>query len=757
MAQHYKATAKQNTGRKSWLVEFRHPLRNDTNNKPGKKTRKGLGTEDENEAMRLVDQLNLLLSDESLWSIGLQAEALRRYDARVVEIFYAEIAPRSGSSLHLREKLLPLPNHNEGYARVALMGVPGAGKTTLLRQIIGTHPETERFPSTSVNRTTTFPTEVALTDGNYYEAVVTFMSEHETRFEIEESLSSALVEAVDGDSRKVARILLEKSDMRFRLKYLLGDFIQGDEAEVDPYDDEEPSDQPEIEITSAVSPEEKIQQQNVLQGYIGRIIDMAKRLKSEVEAEQGEMVIMLSEDRSAALDLIEELAADSDEFIGLVSEIIDELRTKFTYVPGGRFEKTTTGWPNAWHIKCAANERETFLRAVRFFSGISYLYWGKLLTPLVNSMRVIGPFKPTWAEQASHLVLVDTEGLGHKASATADLPEEVLMLLHEADVVLLVDSAKNGMTSFAAGKALEAVVNTGHARKLAVVFTHMDAVQGDNLKGQAKYDHVFGGLRNVIENQLAKNISNEAARDLLNHLSAKTFYVGRIDKLDPKPAKPELNKLLMHLTAAQPPVFKPVAFPEYSYDNLVLAIQEAARDFRQQWQGTLGLAPHSEFKPKPWQTIKALSRRYAEGWGHGFVLQPTSNLVAALSAAISRFLENPISWSGNPTAEQKRETIDRVKTAVTKQLPTLSARRLREQPQADWHKAYSLRGSMSTLDRKMCIEGIYARWVPVPDARGDLVAFEFLKEVKEVVRGSVSGVEQEVRAADADATANLEL
>lgn len=749
MMQSYKAAAKQNPGRKSWLVEFRHPLRNDANNKPGKKTRKGLGTEDEHEAIRLVEQLNQLLSNESLWSVGAQAEALKHYDAKVVEIFYGEIAPRIGVSLDLRDKLLPLPGHDEGYARIALMGVPGAGKTTLVRQLIGTHPETERFPSTSVNRTTTFPTEVALRDGSHFEAVVTFMSEHETRFEIEESLSAALIEAVDGDIKKVARVLLEKSDMRFRLKYLLGDFVQGSEPEVDPYDDEDLNETKDVDSGNNISPEEKIQHQQILTTYINRIINLATRLKSDLEVQQGQIATMQPEDRSAALDLIEEQAVTSDEFLELVSDILDELRTKFAHVPGGRFEKTTTGWPNAWYIKSTADEREIFLKAVRFFSGISYQSWGKLLTPLVNGLRVIGPFKPTWAEQAPRFVLIDTEGLGHKANATADLPEQVLMLLHEADVVLLVDSAKNGMTNFAAGKALEGVVNTGHTRKLAVVFTHMDAVKGDNLKGQAKLDHVFGGLRNVIENQLAKNVSAEAARYLLEHLGNSTFYVGRIDEIDPKPAKPELLKLLAHLSAAQPLVFEPVAFPEYSLDNLVLAIQEAAREFRHQWQGTLGLAAHPEFKPKAWQTIKALSRRYAEGWDDGFVLQPTSNLDAALRAAVSRFLETPIGWSGSPTAEQKRATIDRIKTAVTQQLPALCRRRLREHPQRDWNAAYNLRGTGSTFDRRMCIEGIYERWIPVPDARGDRLVFEFLSEVKGVVINSVSKVEQEVHAADA--------
>ena len=745
MAQIYSAAKKRNPGRKSWLVEFRHPLRSDSNNKPGKKTRKGLGTDDEIDAQRLVDQLNNLLKDEALWSLGAQAQALKQYDPRVVEIFYGEIEPRVNSAIQLRDKLLPLPASSEGYARVVLMGVPGAGKTTLVRQLIGTNPETERFPSTSVNRTTTFPTEIALRDGGF-EAVVTFMSEHETRFEIEESLSAALIEAVEGDRKQVARAFLEKSDMRFRLKYLLGDLLLTADAEVDPYDKTDKS--AESDSAAAVSPTEQAGLQATLNDYVDRIAAMAVALKVSLESTQGALSTMPPEDRSAALDLIEEQAVETDEYLELVSDILDELRVKFDHVVNGRFDKTTTGWPKAWSLSCSADEREDFLVSVRYFSGISYQSWGKLLTPLVNGMRVIGPFKPNWAEQAARLVLIDTEGLGHKASATADLPEQTLPLLQDADVVLLVDSAKNGMTNFAAGKALEGVVNAGHIRKLAVVFTHMDAVKGDNLKGQAKLDHVFGGLRNIAENQVAKNVSSEAARYLLEHLSTSTFYVGRIDDLDPKPAIPELNKLLIHLAAAQPVVFEPVAFPEYSSDNLVLAIQEAAKDFRQQWQGMLGIASNPLFKPVSWQSQKALTRRYAEGWDDGFWLRPTSNLITALSAAISRFLETPIGWSGNSSPEQKRETIDRIKAEVSLRLPNLSKYRLREQPQPAWHDAHSLRGTGSTFERRMRIEGIYERWVPVPNARGDRLVFEFMNEVKEVVMGAVGKVEQEVRSAE---------
>lgn len=743
MTGHYTAAAKRNPGRKAWLVEFRHPLKNDTNNRPGKKTRKGLGTEDEAVAAQLVDELNDLLKNEALWSLGARDEAARRYDARVVDIFYSEIEPRVTSARQLCDRLLPLPTSAEGYARVVLMGAPGAGKTTLVRQLLGTHPKTERFPSTSVNRTTTFPSELALRDGDY-EAVATFMSEHEARFEIEESVSAAIVEAVQGDTRQVARAFLEKSDMRFRLKYLLGDL--DDEGDVDPYEEDDEA-SGEGDDAYAVLPDDHATLQQTLLAFLKRIQSVAATCKADVEADQGKLADMNGEDRGAALDLIEEQAVGSDAFLELVSDVLDEVKTKFDEVAFGRFEKTTTGWPMAWHMQSGPDDRELFLQSVRQFAGNAYQAFGRLLTPLVTGLRVAGPFRPAWAEEAPRLVLVDTEGLGHKANATADLPESVLTLLHDADVVLLVDSAKNGMTSFASGKALESVVNAGYTRKLAVVFTHMDTVKGDNLKGQAKLDHVFGGLRNIAENQLAKNVSGDAARYLLQHLESSTFYVGKIDEVDPKPAKPELNRLLSLLVAAQPPVFEPVAFPRYSMDNLVLAIQEAARDFRQQWQGLLGLSAHPVFKPRPWQTVKALTRRYAEGWDDGFVLQPTANLIGALSSSVSRFLESPIGWSGDPTPEQKRETIDRIKAAVSQQLPRLSHRRLRELPQPVWLGAYALRGAGSTFDRKMRVEGIYERWVPVPDARGDTIAFEFMEEVKSLLTVAISDVQKAVEEA----------
>src|SRR5207249_5206241 len=100
----FTASVRENPGRQYLVVEFRHPLRNDSRNRPGKKIRKGLGTAVRDQAERLVAQLNELLSDESLWSVGARSEAVRRgFDSRVLEIFYEELEQSTQNAKALRE------------------------------------------------------------------------------------------------------------------------------------------------------------------------------------------------------------------------------------------------------------------------------------------------------------------------------------------------------------------------------------------------------------------------------------------------------------------------------------------------------------------------------------------------------------------------------------------------------------------------------------------------------------------------------
>jgi len=76
VAKYYTASKSQSQGREGWAVIFRHPVRLDGTGKPGRRVRRGLGTNDETLATQLVAELNEILQRPELWEpaarVGLQ-------------------------------------------------------------------------------------------------------------------------------------------------------------------------------------------------------------------------------------------------------------------------------------------------------------------------------------------------------------------------------------------------------------------------------------------------------------------------------------------------------------------------------------------------------------------------------------------------------------------------------------------------------------------------------------------------------------
>jgi hypothetical protein len=185
MAKQPFVATKTRSSRPGWTITFRHPMKTDSQNKAGRKIRRGLNTQDSATADQMVEQMNEILSEMFWWNPMRRREAEARFAPEIVAAFYDDLAAPDRSAMQLREQSLPLPGKEQGYSKVLFVGTTGAGKTTLLRQLIGSDPELDRFPSTAPAKTTIADIEVVLADGPF-EAVVTFFPEFQIQALIEE-------------------------------------------------------------------------------------------------------------------------------------------------------------------------------------------------------------------------------------------------------------------------------------------------------------------------------------------------------------------------------------------------------------------------------------------------------------------------------------------------------------------------------------------------------------------------------------------
>lgn len=739
----YTATLNMSSLRKGWSVVFRHPVLPDkASGQLGRRLHRGLRTRDKAEAERLATEMNELLADRSYWSQAARAVAERRFDPRVVSIFFDEMLPEPQDPAALRDEVIPLPSSDKSdYRRVLLLGTTGAGKTTLVRQLIGSDPEKDRFPSTSTAKTTVADTELVLSSGSY-RAVVTFLSEDEVRDYLEECLSRAVLAAYRGAAdAEVFRYLLNHVNQRVRFSYVLGTGPGAETHDIDEEDLEEEApdlenfapegfDEIDLEATS-----------QLLGSIVGEVRDIARRngdsLRVQLEARTESDQRVVDELFEEGLD---DLLREDEVFHSIIDRLIDEVEARFKVLNKGKVRRNRQGWIESWYWE--ADDQQEFIREVRRFSSNDARLFGRLLTPLVNGLRVAGPFAPKWWDgDQPKLALLDMEGLGHTVESSASVSTTVMRRFETVDAVLLIDSAAQPMQAAPVG-AMRALVSSGNASKLLICFTHFDVVKGPNLPSvRLKEQHVLASAENVLA-AIGEDLGPFAERILRRRFQEGCFFVGHIDEHlgpDGKRDKRTIGQLTALLGAIAGIVDRPAggpARPTYDRMNLVLAVKTAAEDFHDYWHPKLGL----KFKPgvgkEHWSRIKALNRRLAEGWADEYdTLKPVADLHQQLQRRIYVLIQNPIEWEGKePPDEEKQRIFDALADEVSRRFIDLASRRVWQQRVPQWQEAYRLRGSGSTFVRaSMIARDVYEKAAPVPDVTPSPDRNEFLREVVEAV------------------------
>ncbi|MBB0037748.1 hypothetical protein D7S83_26405 [Ralstonia pickettii] len=690
--------------------------------------------------------MNQLLQDKAWWTVAKYQEALQAFDSRIVDAFYDSIQAGIADSFETRNGVIPMPGKAEGYARTLFVGTTGAGKTSLLRHLIGSDPELDRFPSTSTAKTTVSDIEVIPAEGTF-RAAVTFFSETVIQANVEDCVLNACAAVWDKlPEDKVADRFLHHPDQRFRLSYLLGSWRKDLPAEsmVDEWDFGEPDQAATAAASSdeAVSGADAEELQVRLVDYVGRITELAA---SKAEAISNELLpdphLASAQDREAALEIFQEELFADEQFHEIVHDVIEDALQRFEALKSGElsYRSASSKWPLMWTY--STDDRADFLKQVRWFSSNFAPSFGKLLTPLVDGIRVIGPLFPTFTDHQAKLVLLDGQGLGHTPDSSTSVTTHITRRFSEVDVILLVDNAEQPVQA-AAQSVLRAVASSGNYNKLLLAFTHFDHVKGLNLPTFAdKRAHVLASVHNYLS-KLKEVLNAPIVAAMERSIDDQSFMLGALDgtsmKLPPG-VRAQLNKLVSFAEKSVEPPPVPDAKPQYDASGLGFAVQRGASSFQKAWAARLGLSIGATLPAEHWTRIKALNRKISNETGVEYdSLRPVADLVGRITEEVANFLDNPIGWSRSPVdADEAQQAIAPIRQVVFSHLHQLALQRLIDEHLADWRRGMDHKGKGSADRRARDIRGIYELAAPVPGTVNSAPALEFMRGVRELVQAAV--------------------
>ena len=666
----------------------------------------------------------------------MREQASRAFAGEIVAAFYNNLVPPTRDGWQLRNAVISLPTPDAGYSRVLFVGTTGAGKTTLVRQLIGTGRKGEKFPSIAPARTTTCDIEIITANSPEFEIAVSFLPKDLVRQYVEECVTAAAISTLKQErhERTVQRFL-EHNDQRFRLSYILGTLAAD-------ADDEEIEDAgEEFEAADAATSEDRKRFAVAIHEYLTRISTVANVVSQKLENTLSFSLDSASQnDRDTFEELLEDDLRDEDEFHELVDDVLDAIESRFDLLADGEFRREESEWPERWAYR--SGDREGFLRRASRFTSNQAPQFGRLLTPLVEGIRVRGPFRPAWwAADAPKLVLMDGEGLGHAADAASSLSTRVTSRYQVADAILLVDNAPQPMVG-APNSALRSIVSHGQQSKLVAVFTHFDQMRGPNLPNRnAKEQHILASLDQSIaaigkEMGLDRSVENT----LKKVTSDRAFFLSNLQNQIPDPPKKHseritvdrLRCLLETLEQLGKPPVPDSVIPIYDDANLVLAIHKAVAQFRERWQNILPI--------EHWTRVKALTRRLGHlGENEYSTLRPVANLIDSLQARVRPLLGAPLRWepANGATDDMKTFAVNKIAQEVSSRLHAWVEQRIVQDRIINWQEAYAHRGIGSGRVRCRDVEFIYSEAAPIPGQIADPPSNEFLSEIRVLIRDSI--------------------
>lgn len=728
----------------SFNIEFRHPVLRDNNGKQGRKIRRGLGT-DKDLAEKTVEYVNEILKDNTLWSLSAKEYVEGKYGEKVTEIFYDKmIEETSEESEAIRESILAMPSDKE-YSISLFTGGTGVGKTTDIRAILGLDDDELSFPAVSPTRTTTFNSEYIFATGKS-EAVVTFLNEQQIVNLIQESINNGVkrisLECKNGGSifeikKKICSDFMNHQENRFRLNYILGQYFESKEKlerRIKAYTNrqidndfinlETNNKDIELILESIISIYEKIK----YDGFGSDVDD------NEVENTED---VKKCEENQVIIDIV----------LKHIRETLDIISEKYKDI--GKF-KSVRNWPIYWYGK--SDSLKNLIEPLEYIGGNNSKFFGRLLTPLVDGVRMKSPFNPRWNEGKTitpKLVIIDSEGEGHSGKKITSLPLTITNKFNSVDAIIIVDKADDAMKGISQ-VILNEALSRGSYEKIIMLYNRFENIDGANLFDDDDKEEFIYQIQNNAIKQMKDDyqLSEDIIEALIRRIESNTFFLKNVNESykseETLQTFQDIVKKVEKLGIERKTKVEDI--PEYELDKVIIANIRAKSLFKDQWDAYLGNKSSSNFQKQHWSKIKALSNRFSNwaGWLSYDNLTPVSDMSSYIMIQLSEFLQHPKCWKyeNNIDDNEKRKIINLIQQKVSIQINDLIKERMKINQYKQWVKAFSYRGNGSTLYRKNDIEKIFDNVMPNVTLSYSEQSEEFILAIKVIIENSINDIQK---------------
>ena len=145
-----------------------------------------------------------------------------------------------------------------------------------------------------------------------------------------------------------------------------------------------------LDYRKTVSANETARNQSHLVKLVNRVKNLSQIVANKIAESQGALNKQDDPDKQESwMENFYSELLKHEEFDDIVLDIMENIERRCELVKTGKFERGATGWPTVWSF--TENARDKFLEQVRWFSSNHSKQFGRLLTPLVDGIRVQGP------------------------------------------------------------------------------------------------------------------------------------------------------------------------------------------------------------------------------------------------------------------------------------------------------------------------------------------------------------------------------